>query len=94
MNEFWFAASPKHNSSAGTLKITFDKLTAFDSKNSFLLLAFLLSVEGLCFFFFSARMAGTFPLASREKENVKVLRVSEKVKAWSWEASDWQKAIH
>ena len=68
-----------------------EKLSFF-LKNSALLLAFLLWVEGLVRFF--AREAFTFfSLVSREKEKVEsTLRV--KLKLLPWLASAWQKAMH
>ena len=68
-----------------------EKLSFF-LRNSSLLLAFLLWVEGLVRFF--ARVAFTFfPLVSREKEKVEpILRV--KLNSLPWLASAWQKAMH
>ena len=54
-------------------------------------LAFLLRVEGLAFFLTSGLAA--FFLVSREKENPEVM-VKEKLKAWPWLASAWQKSMH
>ena len=48
-------------------------------------------MEGLAFFLTSGLAA--FFLVSREKENPEVM-VKEKLKAWPWLASAWQKSMH
>ena len=63
----------------------------FFSKNSFLRLAFLLSVEGL--FFLVPEDMGALPLVSREKEKVEPME-REKLKATPWLLSAWQKSKH
>ena len=50
-------------------------------------------MEGLFFFFLVTCMTGASTLVSREKEK-EVPRVREKLKAWPWLASVWQKARH
>ena len=63
----------------------------FLARNSSLLLAFLLRVEGLVFFLVTGLPA--FLLVSKEKENPE-LTVKEKLKAWPCFASAWQKSMH
>ena len=58
---------------------------------SSLRLAFLLRVERLDLFLASGLAA--FFLVSREKENPEAV-VKEKLKAWPWLASAWQKSMH
>ena len=68
-----------------------EKLSFF-LRNSSLLLAFLLWVEGLVRFF--ARVAFTFlSLVSREKEKVEPI-LMVKLNSLPWLASAWQKAMH
>ena len=50
-------------------------------------------MEGLVFFFLVTCGTGASTLVSREKEK-EVPRVREKLKAWPWLASVWQKARH
>ena len=65
---------------------------SFFCRNSLLLLAFLLWVDGLDLFF--ARVDFTLlSLVSREKEKVELM-VREKLKSLPWLASAWQKARH
>ena len=56
------------------------------------LLAFLLSVEGLVLFL-ATGPCSTLPLVSKEKLKVGPM-AREKLKAWPWMASAWQKAMH
>ena len=68
-----------------------EKLSFF-LRNSSLLRAFLLWVEGLVLFF--ARVAFTFfSLVSREKEKVEPI-LMVKLNSLPWLASAWQKAMH
>ena len=68
-----------------------EKLSFF-FRNSSLLLAFLLWVEGLVRFF--AKVAFTLlSLVSKEKEKEELV-VSLKLKSLPWSASIWQKAMH
>ena len=64
----------------------------FFLKNSSLLLAFLLWVEGLDLFFTTVGFT-LFSLVSREKEKVE-LTVRLKLKSLPWLANAWQKARH
>ena len=63
----------------------------FCCRYSSLRLAFLLRVEGLAFFLIFGLAA--LPLVSKEKEKP-VPIVKEKLKAWPWLASAWQKTMH
>ena len=68
----------------------------FFFRNSALLRAFLLFVEGLTFFLVRASGRGAeawFSLVSREKEMVELI-LREKLKALPWLANAWQKAKH
>ena len=64
---------------------------SFFFRNSSLLLAFLLRVEGLILFFATVDFT-SLPLVSREKE--KEVLVSLKLKVLPWLASVWQRAKH
>ena len=61
-------------------------------KNSFLRLAFLLCVEGLVPFL-ATGPSSSLLLVYKEKEKVGPM-AREKLKAWPWLASAWQKAMH
>ena len=68
----------------------------FFFRNSALLLAFLLFVEGLTFFHVRASARGTeagLSLVSRAKEKVESI-LREKLKALPWLANAWQKTKH
>ena len=68
----------------------------FFFRNSALLRAFLLFVEGLTFFLVRASGKGAealLSLVSREKEKVESI-LMEKEKALPWLANAWQKAKH
>ena len=66
--------------------------TGFLLRNSWRLLAFLRTSDGLSFFFLTSSTAFT-PLVSREKENWEPV-VSVKEKEVPWLASAWQKSMH
>ena len=68
-----------------------DTKLSFFFRNSSLLLAFLLCVEGLILFLSTVDFA-LIPLVSKEKE--KEVLVSLKLKALPWSARVWQKARH
>ena len=55
-------------------------------------MAFLLSVDGLAFFLVPENPS-TLLLVSKEKEKVGPM-AREKLKAWPWLASAWQKSMH
>ena len=60
-------------------------------RNSWRLLTFLLTSEGLSFFFLTSTVF--IPLVSREKQNWEPV-VSMKEKEVPWLASAWQKSMH
>ena len=70
----------------------------FFFRNSALLLAFLLFVEGLTFFLVRASGRGAealLSMVSKEKERVELESIlREKVKALPWLISVWQRAKH
>ena len=83
-------ADPLEGTSNCTLEL------CFFFRNSALLLAFLLFVEGLTFFLVRASGRGAeawLSLVSREKEKVELI-LREKLKALPWLANAWQKAKH
>ena len=78
------------------LQFLFQKLVqvkqVFFRKNSSLLLALRLKVDGVFFFFFAEEEAAS-PLVSKEKEKLAPM-FREKWKALPWVASAWQNSMH
>ena len=71
---------------------TAEGFCCFLFRNSSLRLAFLLWVEGLCFFLVPVLFT-SFLLVSKAKEKMDPME-REKLIAWPWLASDWQNAMH
>ena len=82
---------------AGLPRFPLSEVSDFLFRNSWRLLAFLLTLEGLNFFFLTSSVATEvaffFSLASREKEKPEPT-LREKEKAIPWLASAWQKSMH
>ena len=70
-----------------------DKDSCFLFRNWALRLAFRLFAEGLVFFLVTKGVTGLTSLLSRQKEKLEPI-LREKLKAWPWLASAWQKAKH